>query len=64
MQAWIDFARGPLFALTFLIMVLGLLRLLLIQLHSLAQDKGRRLRNAPWKKILTDAGPGSYRSGT
>ena len=56
MQAWIDFARGPLFALTFLIMVLGLLRLLVIQIHSLAQGKGRRLRNAPWKKILTDAG--------
>lgn len=56
MQAWIEFARGPLFALTFLIMVLGLFRLLVIQVHSLAQGKGRRVRNAPWKKIISDAG--------
>jgi nitrate reductase gamma subunit len=56
MQVWIEFAKGPLFALTFLIMVFGLLRLLVIQVHSLAQDKARRLRNAPWKKIFSDAG--------
>jgi nitrate reductase gamma subunit len=36
-------------------MVLGLFRLVIIQVYSLILRKGRRLRNAPWKKILTDA---------
>jgi nitrate reductase gamma subunit len=37
-------------------MVLGLFRLVIIQVYSLILRKGRRLRNAPWKKILADAG--------
>jgi nitrate reductase gamma subunit len=36
-------------------MILGLFRLVIIQVYSLILRKGRRLRNAPWKKILTDA---------
>jgi nitrate reductase gamma subunit len=55
MEQWIDIAKGPLFALTFLIMVLGLLRLVVIQFYSMIAGKGRRLQNAPWRKILTDA---------
>ncbi len=55
MEQWINFAKGPLFALTFLIMVLGLARLVLIQVYSLVTGKGRRLKNAPWKKIMADA---------
>ena len=55
MEQWISFAKGPLFAFSFLIMVLGLFRLVIIQVYSLILRKGRRLRNAPWKKILTDA---------
>jgi nitrate reductase gamma subunit len=55
METWIDFAKGPLFALTFLIMILGLMRLVIIQVYSLVARKGRRLRNAPWRRILTDA---------
>jgi len=55
MEQWINFAKGPLFALTFLIMVLGLARLVLIQVYSLLTGKGRRLKNAPWKKIMADA---------
>jgi nitrate reductase gamma subunit len=55
MEQWIDFAKGPLFALTFLIMLLGLARLALIQVYSLATGKGRRLRNAPWSKIVAEA---------
>jgi len=51
MQQMIDFARGPLFVLTFGIMVLGLLRIIIVQVHTLVQSKGRRLRNAPWRKI-------------
>ena len=54
MVQWIDFAKGPLFAFTFLIMVLGLIRLAVIQLYSIISGKGRKLKNAPWKKIFTD----------
>lgn len=51
MQQMIDFARGPLFVLTFGIMILGLLRIFVIQIQTLISSKGRRLRNAPWRKI-------------
>jgi nitrate reductase gamma subunit len=54
MEQWIEFARGPLFAVTFLIMVLGLSRLVLVQVAMLVTGKGRRLRNAPWRKILAE----------
>jgi len=54
MEQWIDFAKGPLFAITFLIMVLGLIRLAIIQIYSIIYRKGRKLRNAPWKKIMAD----------
>ena len=52
---WIAFAKGPLFAFTFLVMVLGLLRHAIIQVSSLVAGKGRRLRSAPWRRIVTDA---------
>ncbi len=55
MEQWISFAKGPLFAFSFLVMVLGLARLVIIQVYSLIIRKGRRLRNAPWKKILSEA---------
>jgi nitrate reductase gamma subunit len=55
MEQWIDFAKGPLFAFTFLIMILGLMRLVLIQVYLLVTGKGRRLQNAPWRKILSEA---------
>jgi nitrate reductase gamma subunit len=54
MEQWIAFAKGPLFTATFLIMILGLARHVIIQVHALAVRKGRRLRNAPWKKIAFD----------
>jgi nitrate reductase gamma subunit len=54
MEQWIEFARGPLFALTFLIMILGLIRLVIIQVYSIISGKGRKIRNAPWKKIAAD----------
>jgi nitrate reductase gamma subunit len=50
----IEFARGPLIALTFGIMILGLLRLILIQIYTLVRGKGRRLRQAPWRRILSE----------
>ena len=55
MEAWIAFAKGPLFALTFLIMILGLGRLVVVQIYSLVSGKGRRIMNAPWRKIIKDA---------
>ena len=54
MEDWLNFAKGPLFTVTFLIMILGLFRLASIQIYSLFITKGRRLKNAPWKKIFSD----------
>ncbi len=53
-EQWIDFAKGPLFALTFMIMVMGLLRHMVIQVYELVAGKGRRLSAAPWRKILNE----------
>jgi nitrate reductase gamma subunit len=55
MEQWIEFAKGPLFALSFLVMILGLARLVIIQVYSLITGKGRRLMNAPWRKISREA---------
>lgn len=55
MEQLIEFARGPLFTFTFLIMILGLVRQVVIQIYSLVIRKGRRLQNAPWRKIVADA---------
>lgn len=54
MESWIELAKGPLFTITFLIMILGLGRHVVLQVHALVVRKGRRLRNAPWKKIAFD----------
>jgi nitrate reductase gamma subunit len=54
MEQWIDFAKGPLFALTFLIMILGLARHFIIQFYSIFILKGKRLKNVSWKKIFSD----------
>jgi nitrate reductase gamma subunit len=54
-EATIAFLRGPLFALCFGIMILGLLRLVVIQTVMLIGGKGRRLRQAPWRSILRDS---------
>jgi nitrate reductase gamma subunit len=51
MNAWIEFARGPLFAITFLIMILGLGRQVVLQFYFLSVKKGRRLRGVAWKKV-------------
>ncbi|MFP4370031.1 MAG: hypothetical protein ACLFR2_10660 [Candidatus Kapaibacterium sp.] len=54
MDWWIDFAKGPLFALTFLIMILGLLRHVIIQVYYLFFSKGSRLKNVPWKNLMSE----------
>jgi nitrate reductase gamma subunit len=54
-EYWLELARGPLFALTFLVMVLGLARHVLLQVHGLVTRKGRRLQQAPWRHIAANA---------
>ena len=56
MQAWIDFAKGPLFTFTFLIMIFGLARHFLLQFYSIFISKGKQLKNVYWKKIFSDIG--------
>jgi nitrate reductase gamma subunit len=55
MEQWIAFAKGPLFAFAFLIMILGLARLAVVQAPSLMRNRGRRLRNAPWRRMFAEA---------
>ncbi len=54
MDAWIDFAKGPLFAITFLVMVLGLARQVGLQIYNLTIKKGRRLKDVPWSNMAKD----------
>jgi nitrate reductase gamma subunit len=56
MEQWLDFAKGPLFAFTFLIMILGLSRHFIIQFYSIFISKGKQLKNVSWKKIFFDIG--------
>jgi nitrate reductase gamma subunit len=53
MDGLLAFARGPLFALTFLFMILGLARHVLVQLQLLV-TKGRTLRKVRWIRLLKD----------
>jgi nitrate reductase gamma subunit len=54
MDTWLEFARGPLFAFTFLLMILGLARQLVLQIYFLTVKKGRRLRQVPWSRIAKE----------
>jgi nitrate reductase gamma subunit len=54
MDAWIEFAKGPLFAVTFLVMVLGLARQVALQFYFLSVKKGRRLREVPWSDMAKE----------
>jgi nitrate reductase gamma subunit len=54
MEQLLNFAKGPLFTVTFLFMLLGLMRHVLIQVYSLFITKGRRLKNVSWKNIFSD----------
>jgi nitrate reductase gamma subunit len=54
MNWWLDFAKGPLFSVAFLTMVLGLGRHVLLQTHALVTRKRRRLRLVPWKRVATE----------
>jgi nitrate reductase gamma subunit len=54
MEQWLAFARGPLFTVTFLIMLLGLARHVLVQLHALVTRKRHGLRRLAWRRIAAD----------
>lgn len=56
MEQWLDFAKGPLFAFTFLIMILGLARHFIIQFYSIFISKGKQLKNVSWRIIFSDIG--------
>lgn len=51
---WLEVARGPLFTATFLIMLLGLSRHVILQVSNLILRKGRRLGNVAWNKVVED----------
>jgi len=55
LEYWIEVARGPLFAATFIIMLLGLSRHVILQLTNLIFRKGRRLSNVPWSKVVEES---------
>ncbi len=54
MESMLEFAKDPLFGVTVLVMVLGLMRHVVIQLHGLLSFSKDRMRQARWKKILRD----------
>ena len=54
MDQLLDFARGPLFAICLLIMLLGLGRHVLLQVRLLT-IKGQTLRKVLWKRIAADS---------
>jgi nitrate reductase gamma subunit len=52
MQAWIDFARGPLFRLSFALMLLGLARIFVLTLAGLAEAyRASSDRIVPWRQV-------------
>ncbi len=54
MEAFLDFARGPLFRLTFAVMVLGLLRILVLDIWGLVEAYRRAGdKNVPWGAAIT-----------
>lgn len=53
-EALLDIARGPLFALTFLILVLGLARHVIVQSYLLASSEARH-HGTQWRRVLGDS---------
>ncbi len=51
---WIAFAKGPLFAFSFIVMLLGLFRHAFLQTSDLFFRKNGQAGNVPWKKVFTD----------
>jgi len=55
MESWINFAKGPLFSVALLTMVLGLARHVLLQTHALVTRKRRRLWLVPWRRVAAES---------
>lgn len=55
MDTWLDLAKGPLFAVSLLVMILGLGRHILLQVSTLMLHKGKRLRFVRWGQIISDS---------
>lgn len=55
MESLLEFARGPGFAVSFLVMTLGLARHVVLQLYELISSKGERIKGAKWRKIVSDS---------
>lgn len=54
MDGWLEFAAGPLFGLTFLVMVVGLARHVFLQARLFAV-KGTSLARVNWRRVMVDA---------
>jgi len=55
MQSVTDFARGPLFAVAILVFVLGMGRHVVLQVHGLLANKGRRLQRVSWLRMMRES---------
>ena len=55
MDTWLELAKGPLFAASLLVMLVGLGRHLLLQISALLLHKRKRLRFVQWGQILSDS---------
>lgn len=62
MDGWLEIANGPLFGLTFLVMVVGLARHLVLQVRLLAV-KGASLGRVRWRRVLSDAATWLFPAG-
>lgn len=57
MESWIEFGRGPLFRFAFVLMVLGLARLVLLTLAGIREVwRDMPDRRLPWKDLLRNTG--------
>lgn len=55
MDKWIILAKGPLFTLSFLFMIMGLAHHLTVQFDCLFRRKGRHLKEVQWRRIFQDS---------
>ncbi|MFZ5981410.1 MAG: hypothetical protein ACOYVF_12335, partial [Candidatus Zixiibacteriota bacterium] len=54
MEALLEFARGPLFRVTFALMVLGLLRILILDFWGMVEAVRKAAdKNIPWSLALS-----------
>lgn len=55
MTEWLEWARGPAFRFSILLMILGLLRLAVLNVVNITNVVSRaRDKNIPWRKVITD----------